>query len=84
MMCPLCARPLDPVERQGVEIDYCSQCGGIWLDQGELSELIRREAVAAVVKGQDVLLAARQEREYDRLASVGTEPASSFAVALRL
>jgi hypothetical protein len=29
-------------ERQGVEIDYCPQCRGVWLDRGELDKLIDR------------------------------------------
>jgi len=29
-------------ERQGVEIDYCPQCRGVWLDRGELDKLIAR------------------------------------------
>jgi Zn-finger nucleic acid-binding protein len=29
-------------ERQGVEIDYCPQCRGIWLDRGELDKIIER------------------------------------------
>jgi len=29
-------------ERQGVEIDYCPQCRGVWLDRGELDKLIER------------------------------------------
>ena len=28
-------------ERQGVEIDYCPQCRGVWLDRGELDKLVR-------------------------------------------
>jgi Zn-finger nucleic acid-binding protein len=31
-------------DRQGVEIDYCSQCRGVWLDRGELDKIIEREA----------------------------------------
>jgi Zn-finger nucleic acid-binding protein len=31
-------------ERQGVEIDYCPQCRGIWLDRGELDKLLERAA----------------------------------------
>lgn len=30
--------------RQGVEIDYCPQCRGVWLDRGELDKLIDRSA----------------------------------------
>jgi len=29
-------------ERQGVEIDYCPECRGVWLDRGELDKLIER------------------------------------------
>jgi Zn-finger nucleic acid-binding protein len=29
-------------ERQGIEIDYCPQCRGIWLDRGELDKIIER------------------------------------------
>lgn len=31
-------------ERQGIEIDYCPQCRGVWLDRGELDKLIERPA----------------------------------------
>ncbi|WP_375336206.1 zf-TFIIB domain-containing protein [Novosphingobium sp. NBM11] len=29
-------------ERQGIEIDYCPQCRGVWLDRGELDKIIER------------------------------------------
>jgi hypothetical protein len=31
-------------ERQGVEIDYCAKCRGVWLDRGELDKIIDRSA----------------------------------------
>jgi len=31
-------------ERSGVEIDYCPQCRGVWLDRGELDKIIDRAA----------------------------------------
>jgi len=31
-------------DRQGIEIDYCPQCRGVWLDRGELDKLIERNA----------------------------------------
>ena len=34
-------------ERQGIEIDYCPQCRGIWLDRGELDKVIERSAQSA-------------------------------------
>jgi Zn-finger nucleic acid-binding protein len=33
-------------ERQGIEIDYCPQCRGVWLDRGELDKLVERAASA--------------------------------------
>jgi len=48
MKCPVCATTdLLLSERQGIEIDYCSQCRGVWLDRGELDKLIERSAGAA-------------------------------------
>ncbi len=42
MNCPVCNVSLLMTERQGVEIDYCPQCRGIWLDRGELEKIIER------------------------------------------
>jgi Zn-finger nucleic acid-binding protein len=42
MKCPACDTGLHMTERQGVEIDYCPQCRGVWLDRGELDKLIER------------------------------------------
>ncbi|MFW5706702.1 MAG: zf-TFIIB domain-containing protein [Bacteroidota bacterium] len=42
MKCPTCSVPLVMSERQGIEIDYCPQCRGIWLDRGELDKIIER------------------------------------------
>jgi len=44
MPCPVCKVPLVMSERQGVEIDYCPQCRGVWLDRGELDKIIERNA----------------------------------------
>ena len=42
MNCPTCSVELKMTERQGVEIDYCPQCRGVWLDRGELDKIIER------------------------------------------
>lgn len=42
MPCPVCNVPLVMSERQGVEIDYCPQCRGVWLDRGELDKILER------------------------------------------
>jgi Zn-finger nucleic acid-binding protein len=45
MKCPVCTdTALVMSDRQGVEIDYCPQCRGVWLDRGELDKLIERSA----------------------------------------
>lgn len=44
MPCPVCKVPLVMSDRQGVEIDYCPQCRGVWLDRGELDKIIERAA----------------------------------------
>jgi len=45
MKCPVCATVnLVMSERQGVEIDYCPECRGVWLDRGELDKIIERAA----------------------------------------
>jgi Zn-finger nucleic acid-binding protein len=46
MPCPVCKVPLVMSERQGVEIDYCPQCRGVWLDRGELDKIIERSVPA--------------------------------------
>jgi len=44
MKCPVCAVELRLAERQGVEIDYCPQCRGVWLDRGELDKIIDKSS----------------------------------------
>lgn len=45
MKCPHCPDAvLAMVDRQGVEVDYCPQCRGVWLDRGELDKLLERAA----------------------------------------
>lgn len=49
MKCPVCtATDLQMTERQGVEIDYCPKCRGVWLDRGELDKLIERSESVSV------------------------------------
>lgn len=44
MKCPACQDTLTMSERQGVEIDFCPKCRGVWLDRGELDKILEREA----------------------------------------
>jgi len=45
MNCPMCLEVnLVMTDRQGIEVDYCPQCRGVWLDRGELDKIIERAA----------------------------------------
>jgi len=46
MKCPIDASTLSVASREGVDIDYCPQCRGVWLDRGELDKIIDRAAAA--------------------------------------
>ena len=42
MLCPVCKTGLAMSDRQGIEIDYCPSCRGVWLDRGEPDKIIER------------------------------------------
>lgn len=42
MRCPVDNETLVMTDRNGVEIDYCPKCRGVWLDRGELDKIIER------------------------------------------
>lgn len=44
MNCPVDGTTLHMSQRSGIEIDYCPQCRGVWLDRGELDKILDREA----------------------------------------
>jgi hypothetical protein len=44
MACPIDGTALVMSERQGIEIDYCPACRGVWLDRGELDKILERSA----------------------------------------
>ncbi len=53
MKCPTCVNTMLVMsERQGVEIDYCPQCRGVWLDRGELDKLLERAGNQASPQSQ--------------------------------
>lgn len=63
MKCPVCGTPdLLMTERQGVEIDYCPTCRGVWLDRGELDKLIERTD-----GGPAMTSPAQSARSYERM-----------------
>ena len=60
MNCPVCNNVnLVISERQGIEIDYCPQCRGVWLDRGELDKVIERSVDASTGPGANY-----ESREY--------------------
>lgn len=64
MKCPNCEETLVMTERQGVEIDYCPKCRGVWLDKGELDKIIEKSSSAdssQQLKSQDE----KRYREHD-------------------
>jgi len=52
MACPVDGTTLTMSERSGIEIDYCPQCRGVWLDRGELDKIIERNADAGAPSPQ--------------------------------
>ena len=63
MKCPQCNdKTLVMADRQGVEIDYCPACRGIWLDRGELDKLLERAASVSAAPAQ----AAPREQRYPK------------------
>ena len=46
MKCPVCEIEMRITDRDGVEIDYCPQCRGVWLDRGELEKIVARTSPA--------------------------------------
>lgn len=66
MQCPIDGTQLVMSDRNGVEIDYCPQCRGVWLDRGELDKIIERSAPPAPPPQQAAQPASRgYDRDYE-------------------
>jgi Zn-finger nucleic acid-binding protein len=69
MKCPVCPDvTLAMSNRQGIEIDYCPNCRGVWLDRGELDKIIERSAAEQPSPSTSPAAAAmppREQRPYD-------------------
>lgn len=64
LKCPNCREAqLVMADRQGVEIDYCPDCRGIWLDRGELDKIIER---SQSLTGDYAAERPRQQKDYGR------------------
>lgn len=65
MRCPIDETTLVMSDRSGIEIDYCPQCRGVWLDRGELDKIIDR-SVSMPPPAQAAPPAAAPAPQYDR------------------
>lgn len=59
--CPVCDVDLVMSERQGIEVDFCPQCRGVWLDRGELDKIIKHSLQLQGTIPQDI---GGEERQY--------------------
>jgi Zn-finger nucleic acid-binding protein len=59
MKCPICDIEMRITQREGIEIDYCPQCRGVWLDRGELEKIVAR------VEGQESRARERHDDDDD-------------------
>ncbi|MBM0127874.1 zf-TFIIB domain-containing protein [Pimelobacter simplex] len=64
MRCPVDESTLVMSERNGIEIDYCPQCRGVWLDRGELDKIIDRSVGMPQPAAQQPAPRAPQYDEY--------------------
>ena len=65
MQCPVCpGEQLVLAERQGIEIDYCPKCRGVWLDRGELDKIIERAAAQSAPPARDPAPRHPYQRDY--------------------
>ena len=51
MLCPKCENDMETLEYEGVEVDRCTSCKGIWFDVGESDSLRNKDAAAAIDTG---------------------------------
>jgi len=70
MQCPLCSVELVMSERQGIEIDYCPKCRGVWLDRGELDKIIEKSEKSVITQpsapqGHPVAQGGRHSHHHD-------------------
>ena len=69
MKCPVCPdATLSMTNREGIEIDYCPACRGVWLDRGELDKIIERSAAEAPAprnEARSETYIERERRDYD-------------------
>jgi Zn-finger nucleic acid-binding protein len=65
MKCPVDSSDLTISDRQGVEIDFCPTCRGVWLDRGELDKIIERAGAYDRDRGDSRGRDRRDDDDYD-------------------
>ncbi len=74
MKCPICTdMHLIMSDRHDIEIDYCPQCRGVWLDRGELEKLIDRSATALTTEVPPRHRGERKHAEQEKLHGYNKE-----------
>ncbi len=63
--CPIDGTELVMTDRSGIEIDYCPQCRGVWLDRGELDKIIERGAAQVQPPSPRQEPSSRPEQRYE-------------------
>ena len=67
MKCPVDGSTLLMGERHGVEIDYCPDCRGVWLDRGELDSIIERSRADSPPAGRNAHESDNHDHDSDDL-----------------
>ena len=83
MKCPVCKEAnLVMTERQGIEIDYCPECRGVWLDRGELDKFIehaeRQAGDRSHGDSSDRVRESERQERHDRDDEYRGKPRKSF------
>ncbi|MBO9474198.1 zf-TFIIB domain-containing protein [Shimia sp. R10_1] len=66
MKCPVDGATLVIADRNGVEIDYCPECRGVWLDRGELDKIVERAGAYSAPPPPPRPSHAQEQRGYDQ------------------
>lgn len=66
MKCPICDVELHLTDRQGIEIDYCPKCRGVWLDRGEIDKIVERSVPSRPEKEEEEDKRRREHGEDER------------------
>lgn len=74
MKCPIDDSNLVMTDRSGVEIDYCPECRGVWLDRGELDKIIDRASSMSAPAASAPQQAAPPRYSEPRYDSRGSQP----------